>query len=83
KNPVDAVKKLDDQLNFLTASQYANIQSLQEQGRTMDAARLATEAYANALASRSTEMEQNLGVVEKAWNGLKSAAKSAWDAMLD
>ncbi|WP_153068211.1 phage tail length tape measure family protein, partial [Pseudomonas aeruginosa] len=49
KNPVDAVKKLDDQLNFLTASQYANIQSLQEQGRTMDAARLATEAYANAL----------------------------------
>ncbi|KXE60385.1 phage tail length tape measure family protein [Pseudomonas aeruginosa] len=83
KNPVDAVKKLDDQLNFLTASQYANIQSLQEQGRTMDAARLATEAYANALASRSTEMEQNLGIVEKAWNGLKSAAKSAWDAMLD
>ncbi|MGP5885995.1 phage tail length tape measure family protein [Pseudomonas aeruginosa] len=83
KSPVDAVKKLDDQLNFLTASQYANIQSLQEQGRTMDAARLATEAYANALASRSTEMEQNLGVVEKAWNGLKSAAKSAWDAMLD
>ncbi len=83
KNPVDAVKKLDDQLNFLTASQYANIQSLQEQGRTMDAARIATDAYANALASRSTEMEQNLGVVEQAWNGLKSAAKSAWDAMLD
>ncbi|HCF3674861.1 phage tail tape measure protein [Pseudomonas aeruginosa] len=83
KNPVDAVKKLDNQLNFLTASQYANIQSLQEQGRTMDAARIATEAYANALASRSTEMEQNLGVVEQAWNGLKSAAKSAWDAMLD
>ncbi|AKF98713.1 phage tail tape measure protein [Pseudomonas aeruginosa] len=83
KNPVDAVKKLDDQLNFLTASQYANIQSLQERGRTMDAARIATDAYANALASRSTEMEQNLGVVEQAWNGLKSAAKSAWDAMLD
>ncbi|ENC9891873.1 phage tail tape measure protein [Pseudomonas aeruginosa] len=83
KNPVDAVKKLDNQLNFLTASQYASIQSLQEQGRTMDAARIATEAYANALASRSTEMEQNLGVVEQAWNGLKSAAKSAWDAMLD
>lgn len=83
KNPVDAVKKLDDRLNFLTASQYANIQSLQEQGRTMDAARIATDAYANALASRSTEMEPNLGVVEQAWNGLKSAAKSAWDAMLD
>ncbi|MDH1074599.1 phage tail tape measure protein [Pseudomonas nitroreducens] len=83
KNPVDAVKKLDDQLYFLTAAQYANIQSLQEQGRTMDAARVATEAYADALATRSAEMEQNLGYVESAWNGLKSAAKSAWDAMLD
>lgn len=83
KDPVDAVKKLDDQLHFLTAAQYANIQSLQEQGRTMDAARVATEAYADALATRSAEMEQNLGYVEKAWNGLKSAAKSAWDAMLD
>ncbi|MBD9629744.1 phage tail length tape measure family protein [Pseudomonas sp. PDM19] len=83
KDPVDAVKKLDDQLHFLTAAQYANIQSLQEQGRTMDAARVATEAYADALATRSAEMEQNLGYVEKAWNGLKGAAKSAWDAMLD
>lgn len=83
KDPVDAVKKLDDQLHFLTAAQYANIQSLQEQGRTMDAARVATEAYADALATRSAEMEQNLGYVESAWNGLKSAAKSAWDAMLD
>lgn len=83
KDPVAAVKKLDDQLHFLTAAQYANIQSLQEQGRTMDAARAATEAYADALATRSAEMEQNLGYVERAWNGLKSAAKSAWDAMLD
>ncbi len=83
KDPVDAVKKLDDQLHFLTVAQYANIQSLQEQGRTMDAARVATEAYADALATRSAEMEQNLGYVESAWNGLKSAAKSAWDAMLD
>ncbi|WP_370599551.1 phage tail length tape measure family protein [Pseudomonas nitroreducens] len=83
KDPVDAVKKLDDQLHFLTAAQYANIQSLQEQGRTMDAARVATEAYADALATRSAEMEQNLGYVESAWNSLKSAAKSAWDAMLD
>jgi len=83
KDPVASVKKLDDQLHFLTAAQYANIQSLQEQGRTMDAARVATEAYADALASRSAEMEQNLGYVESAWNLVKGAAKGAWDAMLD
>ncbi|MEG6624299.1 phage tail length tape measure family protein, partial [Pseudomonas aeruginosa] len=62
KNPFDAVKKLDDQLNFLSASQYAIIQLLQVQGRTLDAARVATEAYSYALDSRSTEMEKNLGV---------------------
>jgi phage-related minor tail protein len=83
KNPVQAVKKLDDQLHFLTAAQYANIQSLQEQGRTMDAARVATEAYADALDGRSKEMERNLGYVETAWNSVAAAAKGAWDAMLN
>lgn len=83
KNPVEAVKKLDAELNILTASEYANIQSLQEQGRTLDAARLASELYADALATRSQQMEQNLGTVERAWHAIIGTAKAAWDAMLD
>lgn len=83
KSPVEAVKKLDAELNFLTATQYANITALQEQGKTIDAAKVATEAYASTLTSRASEMESNLGSLESAWDSLASRAKRAWDAMLD
>ena len=83
KGPVEAVKKLDAELNFLTASQYANIISLEKQGKTIDAARAATDLYATSLSTRSAEMESNLGSLESAWQSLGSFAKKAWDAMLD
>ncbi|OAS04618.1 tail length tape measure protein [Pseudomonas putida] len=83
KGPVEAVKKLDAELNFLTASQYANIISLEKQGKTIEAARAATDLYATALSTRSAEMESNLGSLESAWQSLGSFAKKAWDAMLD
>ncbi|AVD89661.1 phage tail length tape measure family protein [Pseudomonas sp. SWI44] len=83
KNPVEAIKKLDGELNILTASQYANIQSLQEQGKTMDAAAMAAGLYAEAINSRAAEIERNLGTLESAWQSITGAAKKAWDAMLD
>lgn len=83
KNPVDAIKKLDGELNILTASQYANIQSLQDQGKTMDAAAMAAGLYAEAINSRAGEIERNLGTLESAWQSITGAAKKAWDAMLD
>ncbi|OFS77152.1 tail length tape measure protein [Pseudomonas sp. HMSC08G10] len=83
KSPVEAIKKLDGELNILTASQYANIQSLQEQGRTMDAAAMAAGLYAEAISSRAGEIERNLGALESAWQSITGAAKKAWDAMLD
>jgi phage-related minor tail protein len=83
KSPVEAIKKLDAELNFLTASQYANIISLQEQGKTMEAAQIAADLYANAISSRAGEMKENLGSLESAWQSLAGFAKQAWDAMLD
>lgn len=83
KNPVEAIKKLDGELNILTASQYANIQSLQDQGKTMDAAAMAAGLYAEAINSRAGEIERNLGTLESAWQSITGAAKKAWDAMLD
>ncbi|HGY9625456.1 TPA: phage tail length tape measure family protein [Pseudomonas putida] len=83
KSPVEAIKKLDGELNILTASQYANIQSLQEQGKTMDAAAMAAGLYAEAITSRAGEIERNLGTLESAWQSITGAAKKAWDAMLD
>ncbi|MCK8144552.1 phage tail tape measure protein [Citrobacter sedlakii] len=82
-DPLDAITKLNDQYHFLTLSTYNQIKALQDEGNQQEAARVATDAYANTLQQRATDIQQNLGLLEKAWNGLAGAAKSAWDAMLD
>ncbi|WP_028941825.1 phage tail tape measure protein [Pseudomonas vranovensis] len=83
KSPVEAIKKLDAELNILTTSQYANIVSLQEQGDTMGAAQVAAGLYAEEISSRAIEIEGNLGTLESAWQSVAGFAKKAWDAMLD
>ncbi|WP_275629026.1 phage tail length tape measure family protein [Pseudomonas sp. 273] len=83
KNPAQAVKKLDDQFNFLTASQYANIQTLLEQKRTTEAATVATETFADVMDRRAGNIKENLGDVERAWQAITREAAKAWNAMLD
>jgi phage-related minor tail protein len=83
KDPLDAVLKLNEGMNFLTASTYEQIRSLERQGQTAQAAAVAQKAYADALNDRAPKLEQNLGVLERAWDRVKGVAKGAWDAMLD
>lgn len=83
KDPVGEILKLNESMNFLTATTYENIRSLQEQGKTQDAAAIATAAYEDGLNRTSTSIKNNLGTLETAWAGVKSAAKSAWDAALN
>lgn len=83
EDPLDAITKLNDQYHFLTLATYNQIKALQDEGNQQEAARVATDAYANTLQQRATDIQQNLGLLEKAWNGLAGAAKSAWDAMFD
>lgn len=82
-DPVAEITKLNDQYHFLTLATYNQIKALQDEGNQQEAARVATDAYANTMQQRSADIQQNLGLLEKAWNGLAGAAKSAWDAMLD
>lgn len=82
-DPLDAITKLNDQYHFLTLSTYNQIKALQDEGNQQEAARVATDAYANTMQQRATDIQQNLGLLEKAWNGLAGAAKGAWDAMLN
>lgn len=81
--PLSGVLKLNEGMNFLTASVYRQIKSLEEQGKTAEAARVAQEAYADALSSRSGEIERNLGYLESAWKKVADAAKKTWDNMLN
>ena len=82
KSPLEASLKLNQATNFLTESVYKQIKALDEQGRTVDAARVAQEAYASAIESRTPQMLESLGYVERAWLAVKEATKAAADSLL-
>lgn len=82
KSPLESSLKLDEQYNFLTVSIYKQIKALQDQGNTIEAAKVAQNAYADALAERTAGIEQNLGSIERGWMNVTKFAKGAWDAML-
>ncbi|AVS91393.1 hypothetical protein C8246_05785 [Paracidovorax avenae] len=80
--PLSGILKLNDGMNFLTESTYRQIKSLEDQGRTTDAARVAQQAYADALIGRAGEIDRNLGSLERGWRAVADAAKKGWDSML-
>lgn len=81
-DPVQAVAKLNEGYNFLTAAVYEQIAALQEQGDEAGAAQLAMDTFASAMQERSNQITDNLGSLESAWKGIKSAASEAWDEMV-
>ena len=83
KDPTAEILKLNESMNFLTASIYEQIKALQDQGNVAEAARLANETYSDALIKRAGDVKQNLGFIESAWKAVASAAKGAWDAALN
>lgn len=80
--PLSAAKELDQQLHFLTASQLEQITSLSQVGDTTGAAKIAMDAYADAIQNRTTDITNNLGFLEWGWQAIKQKATEAWDAML-
>ncbi|WP_049870521.1 phage tail length tape measure family protein [Pseudomonas cremoricolorata] len=83
EDPVSAAQALNDQYHFLTASVYSQIAALQEQGDETGAAQLLTETYAQTLESRSAQVTENLGAVQRAWRSIKNEAAGALDTVLD
>jgi hypothetical protein len=83
EKPVEAVVALNDKYHFLTTAVFDQIQALQQQGETQEAAKVATEAYSASLQQRTDEIESHLGALARAWNSVKSSASFAWDAMLN
>ncbi|WP_313571415.1 phage tail tape measure protein [Comamonas terrigena] len=83
KDPLQAVLKLNEGMNFLTLGLYEQIKALEDQGRVTEAGEVAQKAYAEALNSRSAVIKSNLGYLEGAWNSLGGAARKAWDKMLN
>ena len=82
KAPLQASLKLNEQYHHLTVAVYEHIRALDEQGRKEEAGAAAQQAYMAAMEARKNEMVANLGYIERAWMGVASAAKGAWDWML-
>lgn len=80
-DPVKAIEALDDQYHFLSTATLQRIADLEAQGDKQDAANLAEQTYADALRSRATDMEKNLGTLQSVWQSLGQSASWAWDQM--
>lgn len=78
KDPVAAAKELNDQYHFLTASVYAQIAAFKEQGDTVGAANLLTDTYANTIATRTGQITQNLGLIERGGTTFVMPRKKRW-----
>jgi lambda family phage tail tape measure protein len=81
--PVEAVKALDRQYHFLTASIRQQIEILQEQGRTQDAATLAITQYTAAMNSRLSEAEQRMGTLQRLGQGLSQLSRAMFGGFND
>lgn len=83
KSPLKASEQLNESMNYLTSSVYAQIKALEDLGKTNEAAEVAQKAYASALDERADKIKGQLGTIEKAWESVTGVAKKAWDTMLD
>lgn len=83
RDPLNASVRLNESTNFLTVSLYKQIKALEQQGKFVEAAKVAQEAYADALIKRAPQVTENLGFVERAARGVATWAKKMWDAILD
>lgn len=81
KDPVEAVRKLDEQYHFLETSTYAQIRALQEQGRETEAATLAQRTFADAMQDRQQRDVANLGTMQRAWKSLNDEVQHGWDLL--
>lgn len=82
KDPVAAVKRLNESMNFLTLETYRQITALVEQGRETEAGEVAQRAYANAMDQRTARLQDNFGVIERGWKAVAGFAAEAWDEFL-
>ena len=80
KDPVAGIVELDDKYRFLTASVYAQIKALSDQGNAVAAADLAERTYAEAMGQRTSKIRENLGLIERGWLNIKDATNEVLDA---
>lgn len=83
KSPLQASLRLTESTRYLSAATAEQIAVLERQGKTVEAAKLAQEAYASAIEQRTPQLAARLGLIERVWLDIKDATKAAGDALLN
>ena len=80
KDPVAAMKTLNEQYNFLTASTYEQATALIEQGNNTEATRIIIEQLEKTISDRVPLMVEQTGLLTSAWGNLKMAFGDATES---
>ncbi|MER1882718.1 phage tail tape measure protein [Proteus mirabilis] len=80
--PLQMSLELEKANHHLTASQLEQIRTLELQGNKTEAAKLAIDAYAQAINDGANEIPNKLLTIEDAWVRIKNATNQAKDAVL-
>ncbi len=83
KDPVEALLKLNETQHFLTQSTLDQVRALVEQGDQAGAAKVAIEAYADAIAEKSDRATAALSIHSLMWRNLKAAIGEATDEVVN
>ncbi|EJF2226888.1 phage tail tape measure protein [Salmonella enterica] len=81
--PTKGSEELNDQMHYLTSSQYEYISSLEKRGFKEAAGEAAADAYSKAEQRRSQQVLDNLGLIERKIKEATNAWKQFWDAALN
>lgn len=81
--PSKTIVELNDKYHFLTLATYEQVRALEDQGRTEDAVRVATQALTSATDGAVAEMEAKAGTLQRVWAGVAGAIAEAKQHLLD
>lgn len=83
KSPTQALGKLSEQYGFVTGEVYKTVMALEQQGKKTEAANIAQNAYADAIAKQRYAVLDSLTDWERGWERIKKMTMGAVDAALN
>lgn len=83
RSPVEASKRLNEQLRHLTAAEWDQIRALERRGELERAGEAAQRAYTRAMSERTDRLERELGVLQRAARATGDVFREMWDAILN
>lgn len=81
--PAKALLKLNEQYHFLSAAVYEQVRALEEQGRTQDAVKVATEEFGHVLDQRAQQAIDKMGTLERVTRSVVDTFHELWNEIKD